>query len=82
LEPSLTDFGALIEHFKKWAGTGYHATARILSMVDANLIVKRRGMKAIRVIRNILGSAGLLYAGYVLIASVKDVRRYIRISTM
>lgn len=39
-------------------------------------------MKAIRVIRNILGSAGLLYAGYVLIASVKDVRRYIRISTM
>jgi hypothetical protein len=50
--------------------------------VDANLIVKSRGMKAIRVIRNILGSAGLLYAGYVLIASVKDVRRYIRISTM
>jgi hypothetical protein len=39
-------------------------------------------MKAMRVLRNILGTAGLLYAGYVLLASVKDVRRYIRISTM
>ncbi|MGH9543819.1 MAG: DUF6893 family small protein [Terriglobales bacterium] len=35
-----------------------------------------------KIIRNILGTASLLYAGYVLIASVKDVRRYIRISTM
>ena len=39
-------------------------------------------MKAMRVLRNILGTAGLLFAGYVLLASVKDVRRYIRISTM
>jgi hypothetical protein len=39
-------------------------------------------MKAVKIIRNILGTAGLLYAGYVLIASVKDVRRYIRINTM
>jgi hypothetical protein len=39
-------------------------------------------MTALKVIRNILGTAGMLYAGYVLIASVKDVRRYIRISTM
>ena len=38
-------------------------------------------MKAMKVIRNILGTAGLLYAGYVLLASMKDVRRYIRIST-
>jgi hypothetical protein len=39
-------------------------------------------MKAVKIIRNILGTAGLLYAGYVLIASVKDVRRYIRINTL
>ncbi len=39
-------------------------------------------MKAMKIIRNILGTAGLLYAGYVLVASMKDVRRYIRISTM
>jgi len=39
-------------------------------------------MKAVNIIRNILGTARLLYAGYVLIASVKDVRRYIRINTM
>jgi hypothetical protein len=39
-------------------------------------------MKTMKVIRNILGTAGLFYAGYVLIASVKDIRRYIKISTM
>lgn len=39
-------------------------------------------MKAMKTIRNILGTVGLLYAGYILIASVKDVRRYIKISTM
>ena len=39
-------------------------------------------MKAVKVIRNILGTAGLLYAGYVLITSVKDVRRYVKISMM
>ncbi len=39
-------------------------------------------MIAMKAIRNILGTAGLLYAGYVILMSVKDVRRYIRISTM
>jgi hypothetical protein len=39
-------------------------------------------MKAMKALRNILGTAGLLFAGYVVIASMKDVRRYIRISTM
>jgi hypothetical protein len=38
--------------------------------------------KAMKILRNIIGTAGLIYAGYILIASVKDVRRYIRISTM
>ena len=45
-------------------------------------ILDRRQMKAMKLIRNVLGTAGLLYAGYVLLASMKDVRRYIRISTM
>jgi len=39
-------------------------------------------MRAMKTIRNIMGTVGLLYAGYILIASLKDVRRYIRISTM
>jgi hypothetical protein len=39
-------------------------------------------MKAMKAIRNILGTVGLLYAGYVFVVSMKDVRRYIRISTM
>jgi hypothetical protein len=39
-------------------------------------------MTAMKAIRNILGTAGMLFAGYVILASVKDVRRYIRISSM
>jgi hypothetical protein len=39
-------------------------------------------MKAVEAISKILGTAGILFARYVLIASTKDVRRYIRISTM
>jgi hypothetical protein len=39
-------------------------------------------MKAMKTFVNIVGTVGLLYAGYILIASVKDVRRYIRINTM
>ena len=35
-----------------------------------------------KVLRNVIGTAGLLYAGYVLLASMKDVRRYIKISSM
>jgi hypothetical protein len=39
-------------------------------------------MKAMKTFRNIVGTVSLLYAGYILIASLKDVRRYIRISSM
>jgi hypothetical protein len=39
-------------------------------------------MKAIKTIIAIVGNVALLYAGYVLILSVPDVRRYIKISTM
>jgi len=35
-----------------------------------------------KILRNIIGTAGLIYAGYVLVVSMKDFRRYIRISTM
>jgi len=33
-------------------------------------------------VTNLLATAGLLFAGYVFIASLPDLRRYIRISTM
>jgi hypothetical protein len=39
-------------------------------------------MKAIKMIIAMVGNVGLLYAGYVLVLSVPDVRRYIKISTM
>jgi hypothetical protein len=39
-------------------------------------------MNAMKTLRNVLGTVGLLYAGYVFIASIKDVRRYIKISSM
>jgi hypothetical protein len=39
-------------------------------------------MKTLKVLRNVAGTAGLVFAGYVLIASLKDVWRYIKISTM
>jgi hypothetical protein len=38
--------------------------------------------KAFIVTRNIVGVAGLLLAGYVLVTSIPDVGRYIKISTM
>ena len=38
--------------------------------------------KAMKILRNIIGTAGLIYAGYVFVVSLKDVRRYIRISSM
>jgi hypothetical protein len=34
------------------------------------------------VARNIVGVAGLLLAGYVLVSSIHDLGRYIKISTM
>jgi hypothetical protein len=39
-------------------------------------------MTTFRVVRNVLGTAGLVFAGYVFVMSLKDVRRYIKISTM
>jgi hypothetical protein len=39
-------------------------------------------MNTLRVLRNLLGTAGLFFAGYVFITSLTDARRYIKISTM
>jgi hypothetical protein len=39
-------------------------------------------MSAIKVLRNTLGTVGLVFAGYVLVMSVKDSWRYLKISRM
>jgi hypothetical protein len=39
-------------------------------------------MSALKAVRNILGTAGLLFAGYVFVVSLKDSLRYIKISSM
>jgi hypothetical protein len=39
-------------------------------------------MTTLKVVRNLLGTVGLLFAGYVFLASIKDARRYIKISSM
>ncbi len=38
--------------------------------------------KAVNTITTVVGAASLLLAGYVLLTSIPDLRRYIRISTM
>lgn len=48
----------------------------------ADRLTRWTQMKAMKVARNILGTAGLLFAGYVFLASIKDSLRYIKISTM
>ncbi len=35
-----------------------------------------------KMVRNVLGTACILFAGYVFFASLKDARRYMKISTM
>jgi hypothetical protein len=39
-------------------------------------------MGALKVVRNVVGTVGLLFAGYVLVVSLKDSLRYIKISNM
>lgn len=39
-------------------------------------------MRTFKAFRNVLGTARLLFAGYVFLMSVRDLRRYIKISTM
>jgi len=39
-------------------------------------------MGVIRMARDVVGTAGLLFIGYIFLCSLKDARRYIRISMM
>jgi hypothetical protein len=39
-------------------------------------------MRTLKILRNVLGTASLMFAGYVLISSLKDARRYVKISSM
>jgi mannose-6-phosphate isomerase-like protein (cupin superfamily) len=43
---------------------------------------QRSRMTTLKVARNILGTVGLLFAGYVFLSSFKDARRYLKISSM
>jgi hypothetical protein len=44
--------------------------------------LRRFAMSAFRAVRNVLGTVTILAAGYLILASLTDARRYIRISTM
>jgi hypothetical protein len=39
-------------------------------------------MRAVKIVRNMLGTVGLVFAGYVFLLSLKDAARYVKISTM
>jgi uncharacterized protein DUF6893 len=39
-------------------------------------------VNALRLLRNVVGTAGLLYAGYIFLNALPDLKRYIRISSM
>jgi hypothetical protein len=39
-------------------------------------------VNALRLLRNIVGTAGLLYAGYIFLNALPDLKRYVRISSM
>jgi len=39
-------------------------------------------MNTLKVVRNIVGSAGLLFVGYIFIVSLKDSWRYLKMSRM
>ncbi len=39
-------------------------------------------MSALRAVRNVLGAVAMVMAGYVLLESLSDARRYLKISSM
>jgi hypothetical protein len=39
-------------------------------------------MRALKIARNVVGSAGLVFVGYLFLNALPDLRRYFRISTM
>jgi hypothetical protein len=42
----------------------------------------KKAMSALQVVTTLTGAAGLVFAGYVILNSLPDLRRYIRMSTM
>jgi hypothetical protein len=42
----------------------------------------RKAVSAFQVVTTVMGAAGLVYAGYIVLNALPDLRRYIRISTM
>jgi hypothetical protein len=42
----------------------------------------KKALSGLHVVSTLLGAVGLVFAGYVLINSLPDFRRYIKISTM
>jgi hypothetical protein len=39
-------------------------------------------MNTLRAIRNLVGTASMIFAAYIVLVSLKDARRYIRITSM
>ena len=42
----------------------------------------KKAMSGLHVVTTIVGAVGLVFAGYIIISSLPDLRRYIRISSM
>ncbi len=42
----------------------------------------KKAVSAFQVVTTVMGAAGLVYAGYIFLNALPDLRRYIRISTM
>jgi hypothetical protein len=46
------------------------------------VVIQEDFVNALRLLRNVVGTAGLLYAGYIFLNALPDLKRYIRISSM
>jgi hypothetical protein len=47
-----------------------------------NRLERGRMMSVLKIARNVVGTAGLLFAGYIFVMSLKDSWRYVKISRM
>jgi len=39
-------------------------------------------VRTVKMLRNMIGTAGLVFAGYIFLTAIPDLKRYMRISTM
>lgn len=79
-------------HTQLWAETGEQVKLRYISFFgvsfqrlnasDFKTLKREDPVNPLKIARNILGTAGLIFVGYVLIASLKDSWRYAKISSM